>query len=92
MLKSISTLFSSLGVIVCLLALVGFAMKNPTMVEVYYYLGHHWRIPVSFLVLSSLLIGLLSGALLCLSPYISQRRRIMALEKELQRLHQPTPR
>lgn len=92
MLKSISTVFSSLGVIVCLLALVGFAMKNPTMVQVYYYLGHQWRVPVSFLVLCSLFIGLVVGALLCLSPYINQRRRIMALEKELHRLHQPTAR
>lgn len=69
-------------VILCLL-LLGFAIKNVEPVELQYYLGFRWKAPLSLMLLTSLLAGVIIGMLICLKPIISQRRRLLSLEHEL---------
>ena len=78
-------LLAILLVIVCLL-LFGFAMKNVEPVELHYYLGFRWQAPLSLMLLTSLLAGVIIGMLICLKPIISQRRRLLSLEHELKTL------
>lgn len=75
-------LLAILLVIVCLL-LFGFAIKNVEPVELHYYLGFRWQAPLSLMLLTSLLAGVIIGMLICLKPIISQRRRLLSLEHEL---------
>jgi len=78
-------LLAILLVIVCLL-LFGFANKNVEPVELHYYLGFRWQAPLSLMLLTSLLAGVIIGMLICLKPIISQRRRLLSLEHELKTL------
>ncbi len=72
-------------VILCLL-LLGFAIKNVEPVELQYYLGFRWKAPLSLMLLTSLLAGVIIGMLIFLKPIISQRRRLLSLEHELKTL------
>jgi uncharacterized integral membrane protein len=69
----------------CLL-LFGFAIKNVEPVELQYYLGVRWKAPLSLMLLTSLLVGVIIGMMICLKPIISQRKRLMSLERELKTL------
>lgn len=73
-------------VILCLLVF-GFAIKNVEPVELQYYLGFRWQAPLSLMLLTSLLIGVVIGMIICLKPIISQRKRLMSLERELKKLN-----
>ena len=73
-------------VILCLLVF-GFAIKNVEPVELQYYLGLRWQAPLSLMLLTSLLIGVVIGMIICLKPIISQRKRLMSLERELKNLN-----
>lgn len=66
--------------------LLGFAIKNSELVELRYYLGVHWQAPLSLMLLVSLLLGVIIGAVFCLKPIIRQRKRLSALERELKAL------
>lgn len=67
--------------------LLGFALKNNTPVELYYYLGYKWRAPLSLLMLITFALGALLGIMACIGSLIRQRRRCMALERELKALN-----
>ncbi|HZV62685.1 MAG TPA: LapA family protein [Methylophilaceae bacterium] len=67
--------------------LLGFALKNNTPVELHYYLGYTWRAPLSLLMLITFSCGVLLGIIACISSLIRQRRRNMALERELKALN-----
>ncbi|MEY3746852.1 MAG: hypothetical protein RL194_311 [Pseudomonadota bacterium] len=73
-------------VILCLLVF-GFAIKNVEPVELQYYLGFRWQAPLSLMLLTSLLIGVVIGMIICLKPIIKQRRRLISLERELKTLN-----
>jgi putative membrane protein len=66
--------------------LLGFALKNNTTVELHYYLGYTWQAPLSLLMLITFSCGVLLGIIACISVLIRERRRRMALEKELKAL------
>ncbi|HEU4709656.1 MAG TPA: LapA family protein [Methylophilaceae bacterium] len=66
--------------------LLGFAIKNNTPVELHYYLGYTWRAPLSLLILIIFSSGAMIGIVACISSLIRQRRRNMALERELKAL------
>lgn len=71
-----------LGLLVFIL-LLGFVMKNVEPVELHYYLGYVWRAPLSLMMLATFCIGALMGVMACLSPLIRQRRKLLALQREL---------
>ncbi len=79
-------LLNVLLVILCLLVF-GFAIKNVEPVELQYYLGFRWQAPLSLMLLTSLLIGVVIGMIICLKPIINQRRRLISLERELKTLN-----
>ncbi len=79
-------LLNVLLVILCLLVF-GFAIKNVEPVELQYYLGFRWQAPLSLMLLTSLLIGVVIGMIICLKPIINQRRRLISLERELKNLN-----
>jgi putative membrane protein len=67
--------------------LLGIALKNNSPVELHYYLGYTWRAPLSLLMLITFSLGVLLGIVACISSLIRQRRRNMALERELKALN-----
>ena len=83
-------LLNALLVILCLLVF-GFAIKNVEPVALQYYLGFRWQAPLSLMLLTSLLIGVVIGMIICLKPIISQRRRLLSLERELKNLNKNNP-
>jgi lipopolysaccharide assembly protein A len=78
-------IFTVLLVVLCLL-LFGFAIKNVEPVELQYYLGFRWKAPLSLMLLTSLLVGVIIGMIICLKPIISQRKQILSLQRELKTL------
>jgi putative membrane protein len=78
-------LLAALLVLLCLL-LFGFAIKNVEPVELQYYLGVRWKAPLSLMLLTSLLVGVIIGMIICLKPIIGQRKRLLSLERELKTL------
>ena len=54
-------------VILCLL-LLGFAIKNVEPVELQYYLGFRWKAPLSLMLLTSLLAGVIIGTPVMCGP------------------------
>ena len=75
-------LYIVLGLVVFIL-LLGFVMKNVEPVELHYYLGYVWRAPLSLMILATFSVGALIGVMTCLSPLIRQRRKLLALQREL---------
>jgi len=78
-------LITVLLVVLCLL-LFGFAIKNVEPVELQYYLGLRWKAPLSLMLLTSLLVGVIIGMIICLKPIISQRKQMLSLQRELKTL------
>ena len=79
-------IYTILGLLL-LLSLLGFALKNAEPVELHYYLGVAWRAPLSLMLLVTFFFGVIAGAVACLASMISQRRRLMALQRELKTLN-----
>lgn len=77
--------YTTLGLLL-FLSLLGFAMKNAEPVELQYYLGLAWRAPLSLMLLVTFFFGVIAGVIACLASMISQRRRLMALQRELKTL------
>ena len=46
---------------VVFILLFGLALKNGEMVDLYFFFGQHWELPVSLIVLSSFGLGVLLG-------------------------------
>jgi len=74
------------GIVLCVL-LLGFFIKNIEPVDLHYYLGFVWHAPLSFMLLVAFLIGVVVGILICISSLIKQRRRLIALQRELKILN-----
>jgi lipopolysaccharide assembly protein A len=68
---------------VCVL---GFALQNVTPVVLHYYLGYSLQAPLSLVLLMTLLLGVVLGLIATLAPYTRQRRELLALKREIQRL------
>jgi putative membrane protein len=78
-------LHAVLGFILFLVAL-GFALKNAELITLHYYLGFAWQAPLSLTLLIAFFVGVLAGLISCFSLLISQRRRLNALQQELDTL------
>lgn len=79
-------IYTILGLLL-FLSLLGFALKNVEPVELHYYLGVAWRAPLSLMLLVTFFFGVIAGVIACLAPMISQRRRLIALQRELNTLN-----
>jgi uncharacterized integral membrane protein len=79
-------IYPILGFVLCVL-LLGFFIKNIEPVDLHYYLGFVWHAPLSFMLLVAFLVGVVVGILICISSLIKQRRRLIALQRELKILN-----
>lgn len=68
------------------LATLGFALKNTDPVTLQYYLGLQWHAPLILVLLVAFCAGALAGIAACLSLVVTQRRRLLAIQRELQTL------
>ncbi len=75
-------LHAALGLFLFLLAL-GFTLKNTETITLHYYLGIAWRTPLSLALLIAFCAGVLAAVVAGLSLFISQRRRLIGLQREL---------
>ncbi len=62
---------------------LGFALKNADPVTLHYYLGFAWRAPLVLVLLVTLCVGAIAGILACLPLIFRQRRRLLALQRQL---------
>ena len=75
-------IYTLLGLFLFIL-LLGFALKNSEQVALQYYLGFVWQAPLSLMLLITFSLGIVVGIIACLTPIINQRRRLLALQREL---------
>jgi len=68
------------------LAALGFALKNTAPVTLEYYLGLQWHAPLILIMLLTFCVGALAGIVACVSLVIQQRRRLLAIQRELHAL------
>jgi putative membrane protein len=73
------------GFLLFLVAL-GFALKNTAPVTLEYYLGFQWHAPLILVILLTFCAGALAGIVACVSLVIQQRRRLLAIQRELHAL------
>jgi uncharacterized integral membrane protein len=71
------------------LLILSFAVVNTDPVTVRYYLGQQWQAPLVLVLLVALCAGAALGLLVGLVQALKLRRRIAALERELQVLRRP---
>lgn len=79
------TLYTILSILLFIL-LLGFAFKNSETVELAYYLGYSWKAPLSLMLLITFFSGIIAGIIACLGSLIRQRRKLLALEREIKNL------
>jgi putative membrane protein len=82
--------FYLIGGFLLFLATLGFALKNNTPVTLHYYLGLEWHAPLILVMLLAFCAGALAGILACLSLVVQQRRRLLAIQRELHALQSRT--
>jgi len=75
--------FYALSGFVLFMTALGFALKNAEPVTLHYYLGFAWRAPLVLVLLVTLCMGALVGILACLPLVFRQRRRLLAMQREL---------
>ena len=74
--------------LILLLVLLGFALKNVHSVPLRFYLGYEWNVPLIVYLIAFFFGGAALGVLAWL-PYIFRRRReISRLKRELHMRHQ----
>jgi putative membrane protein len=85
-------LYGAVSLVVILLG-VTFTYKNAQLVELHYYFGVDWAAPLSFMLLTTLTIGIVIGFLASLAmvahmqgQLLKERRASRALEQEVHNL------
>ena len=77
-------------IIGCLLfiLLLGFFLKNKQMVDITYYLGLSWQMPLAVLMLISFTAGVLAALIASLVIIVKQRRTLITLNKTTKIINQ----
>jgi putative membrane protein len=78
------------GILVLVTMLVGvtFTSKNAQVVELNYYFGVHWVTPLSFMLLTTLAIGIALGLLASLAMQARMQRQLLRVRQENRQLEQ----
>ena len=69
--------------------LLGLAIKNSSDVELRFYFDARWQVPLSIVVLASLVTGVVFGLLALLPQIFRQRRSIALLQRQLDQEGKP---
>jgi len=65
--------------------LFGFAVKNDHAVDLYFFVGKQWSLPLVFIILVAFAVGALTGVTATIASLLRQRREISRLGKQLAR-------
>ena len=65
--------------------LFGFAVKNDHLVELQFFLGHAWKLPLVFVILVAFTAGIVLGVTATFGSLLRQRREIGRLRRQLDR-------
>lgn len=78
------------GVLTLAVLLVGvtFTSKNAQVVELNYYFGIHWATPLSFMLLTTLTLGIALGLLASLAMQARMQRQLLQARRESRQLEQ----
>jgi putative membrane protein len=78
------------GILILAVLLVGvtFTTKNAQVVELNYYFGIHWVTPLSFMILTTLTIGIALGLLASLGMQARMQRQLLLARRDNRRLEQ----
>lgn len=76
-----------LGIAVLLFGL-GFAYKNPQVVEFNYYFGLHWEAPLAQMLLVTFVVGAGVGILASLRMVIGMQRQLVLARREIRQMEQ----
>ncbi len=78
------------SVMILLVVLIGitFTYKNSQMVELNYYFGIHWLTPLSFMLLTTLTIGIALGFLASLGMLARMQRQLTHIRRDNRQLEQ----
>ncbi|MBL8471224.1 MAG: LapA family protein [Rhodocyclaceae bacterium] len=61
--------------------LLGFAVKNDARVDLYFFLGTHWNLPLSLIILLAFAAGAVLGLIAALMPVLRLRREVSRLRQ-----------
>jgi putative membrane protein len=78
----------ALSILVVLLIGVTFTTKNAQVVELSYYFGVHWQSPLSFMLLTTLTLGIALGFLASLAMLARMQRHLLEARRESRQLEQ----
>jgi lipopolysaccharide assembly protein A len=78
------------GILILAVLLVGvtFTTKNAQVVELNYYFGIHWVTPLSFMILTTLTIGISLGLLASLAMQARMQRQLLQVRRDNRKLEQ----
>lgn len=78
------------GILMLAIMLVGitFTSKNAQLVELNYYFGVHWATPLSFMLLTTLTVGIALGLLASLAMQARMQRQLLQVRRENRQLEQ----
>ena len=78
------------GILIIAVLLVGvtFTTKNAQVVELNYYFGIHWVTPLSFMILTTLTIGIALGLLASLAMQARMQRQLLQARRDNRKLEQ----
>lgn len=70
------------------IAAAGFAVQNPQDVDIRYYFGWHWRGPLAWALLATLVLGAVLGLLVALPARLREKARAQRAAATVMRLQQ----
>ena len=70
---------------VLFILLFGFAVKNDHVVDLHFFFGRQWPLPLVFIILVAFAVGALMGVTATIASLFRQRREISRLNKQLAR-------
>lgn len=79
--------YAALALVVLLVG-VTFTYKNAQLVELNYYFGIHWASPLSFMLLTTLTVGIALGFLASLGMLARMQRQLLLARRETRQLEQ----
>jgi len=78
----------SILVLIIILVGVTFTTKNAQVVELNYYFGVHWVTPLSFMLLTTLTVGIAFGLLASLAMQARMQRQLLQVRRDNRQLEQ----
>jgi lipopolysaccharide assembly protein A len=78
------------GILILAVLLIGvtFTTKNSQVVELTYYFGVHWMTPLSFMLLTTLTVGIALGFLASLGMLAHMQRQLLQSRRDNRQLEQ----